>query len=151
MVKPYDELNDAEKQKLQTFLTARTISSNTYDFSMKLAYGLIAISFIGGILLVAAGMSLLTTGILSAMLYGENSTITTGVYESAYSIIGMSPILAFIGLIAFAVIYFVAKYCYEQSKKVDFLVFGYDSIKDVCDIKKSDINDLKKTYKKVKK
>jgi hypothetical protein len=151
MVRSYDDLSENEKRKLETFLVGRSISVRDYNFYLKLGYLIAGFSFVSGLLLAVVGTNILTTGVFSAAIYGENSSTTIGALNGAYKLMQFTPFVVFAGLFGFLIIFALGKYVYERNKKIDYLIFGFDSIKDLCEIKKSDIEDLKKTYKKVKK
>lgn len=151
MVKAYNEMNDEEKKKLHAFLLGRNISINNYNFAMLLGFGIAIMAFITGLLLAIVGTNILSTGVLSTIVYGVNSSTTINVINASYKIMQLTPLIVFSGLIGFVLIFVVSKYSFEKTKKVDYLIFGYDSIKDACEISKTEVEDLKKTYKKVKK
>lgn len=149
-MKTYDDLSKEKKEKLQTFLHVKAISLNDFNHLSNISYLFLFMIFTG-VLLVFVGVSnFASTGFLMQSI-NANETITQKVLEMSINMLHIDIAFIFVGLIGYLIIKGLAIYQYERDKKIDFLVFGYTSILDELEIKKSDINDLKKEWKKVKK
>jgi len=149
-MKTYDDLNDKEKQKMQTFLAARLISILDVNHISLIGTIFLAIGILGGFLIITGTINLLSTGLLMESI-GANETVSQKAFSVAFDITTIDTFLFLAGMFGYLIMKALGYYYYEKNKKIDYLIFGYDSILDELEIKKSDINDLKKEWKKVKK
>jgi hypothetical protein len=150
-MKSFDDLNDSDKKKFNTFLISRMISLSDYNFMVLLAFLIAGGVYITGLFIMVISMQFMNSGVTYGLGYGMNSTTTVKMLDVSYRFMQTSILIVLFGMIAFLVVYAVGRYLFEKNKKADYLAFGYTDFKDALEIKKSDIDDLKRTYKKVKK
>ncbi len=144
-MKKYEDLSEIERGKINTFIHKKNGETNDYNLVLILAEVFFAMTFmIGGIIILAA-VSLLTPAILFLNTYQSDMFL-----RLAYSFMQISPFIMLGGAVGYIIIVAIAYYKKQQEKKKDHLIFGYTSIDDAFEIKKTDISNLKKTWKKVK-
>ena len=132
-VKKYDELSGADKDKVGAFLTATRLASNKTDLNFILSFAyLIFMSTIG-----------LSTSIIGAML-----TIRSLGLGLDMIIAGMYFVAIGIGFFIFLVI--ASLLIKEKMSKELYLMFGIKSLaKDIFEMEKSDLRNLKWNWRKV--
>jgi len=150
-MKSYDDLKPTEREKLRTYLQARKIALDDRNRGVNLGFALLFFTVIISVLVAIVGFQIINTSVLMEGVYGVNDTSTVRMFDAGVTLMEILPMIIFAGLIGFILIWFVSEYMFERYKKVDYLVFGYTSFEEALEIKKSDVNDLEKTYKKVKK
>lgn len=132
-VKKYDELSGAEQDKVNAFLTATKFASNKTDMNFILSFAYL-------IFMVAIG--------LSVSLMGAMLTIRSLGLGLDMIIAGMCFVAIGIGFFIFLVI--ASLFVKEKMSKELYLMFGIKSLaKDIFEIEKSDLRNLKWNWRKV--
>lgn len=132
-MKRYDELSGAEQDKVDAFLTASRFVSNKTDMNFILSFAYL-------IFMVAIGFSV---SIIGAIL-----TIRSLELGLDMIIAGMYFVVIGIGFFIFLVI--AVFFIKEKMSKELYLMFGIKSLaKDIFEMDKSDLRNLKWNWRKV--
>lgn len=132
-VKKYDELSGAEQDKVDAFLAALKLASNKTDLNFILSFAYL-------IFMVAIG--------LSVSLIGAMLTIRSLGLGLDMIIAGMYFVAIGIGFFIFLVI--ASLLIKEKMSKELYLMFGIKSLaKDIFEMEKSDLRNLKWNWRKV--
>lgn len=147
-MKSFDDLSQNEKEKLHLYLQARDISMRERNRGVNLAFGMLILCFVISILIAMIAFQIVHISIEMQGVYGLNNSTAERMLDAGFDIMEMIPIVFFAGFIVFILIWGLSEYMFERYKKIDYLIFGYTSLNEALEIKKSDISDVERTYKK---
>ena len=144
-MKTFDDLSESDRGKLQAFLLKKNFINNNFNSILIMAELFFVMAFIVGGIVLLAGVSFITPAVLFLNAYQSDTF-----FELANIFMQISSVIMLIGISGYSVMAFIVYYRDQREKKKDYLIFGYHSFDKAFDIKKTDIEKLDKTWKKVK-
>jgi len=141
-MKKFEELNNTEKEKFNSYLNLKGLMRNDYNSNVILAFIILLFGAVLSMSIALIGLNLISIG----LDFDSGSVVQGG-----FNVIGSSSIATVAFMLIFVLILFLAYYRKQQDEKLLYMIFEINDVtKDIMDINKEDIKKIRFGWRKVK-
>jgi len=138
----YEDLSEKEKQKFTAFFSLKGLMRQEYNDSLLFGFLFFILGFISMLSSIIIGLTTINIGL---------SIDSNGLYSAGFDIISYGILIGLLFIILFGIMLVVATWNQMQDKKLLYAIFEMDNIsKEMMEIKKEDLKNIKLKYQKVK-
>jgi hypothetical protein len=138
MIRKFEELTKAEKEKLQSFLICENTLVARKNNYLHTGYTIGSVIIVFGVMDAVLGGIFLCIGILSSIAFGTITTSVDGIFNAANILMILSPIVILVGMLLLFSMASITKCLFKKKVALLNSIYGYASLEEACKIEEGE-------------